>query len=119
MRPLGENGTKNTISLTALEMKDSLVDSFVVTGLTIYDLDENVFVDLSTISTGPSIPVSSKDIPTEDDMDKWPNLSGVHLPRVDADVGLLLASDVPEVLDRLEIKRSQGGGPYALQTSIG
>lgn len=66
MRQLGTNGTKTTISLTTLEKKDSLEDSFVVTCLTISDLDENVFVDLPTIFTRPSIPASSKDKPTQE-----------------------------------------------------
>ena len=52
-------------------------------------------------------------------MEKWPHLSGVHLHRVDADVGLVLACDVPEVLDPLEIKHTQDGGPSALRTSVG
>ena len=46
MRQLGVSGPKTTISLTTLEKKDSLVDSFVVTDLTISDLDENVFIEL-------------------------------------------------------------------------
>lgn len=66
MRQLGTNGTKTTISLTTLEKKDSLEDSFVITCLTISDLDENVFLDLPTIFTRPSIPVSSKDKPTQE-----------------------------------------------------
>ena len=69
--------------------------------------------------TRPSIPVAREDIPIQDDVDKWLHLSGVHLPRVDAEVGLLIASDVPEVLDPLEVKHSEGGGPYASRTRIG
>ena len=48
-----------------------------------------------------------------------PSLPVRQVHAVDADVGLLLASDVPEVLDPLEVKHSQGGGPYALRTSFG
>ena len=55
MRQLGTNGTKTTISLTTLEKKDSLDDSFVVTCLTISDLDENVFVDLPTKAQHTSV----------------------------------------------------------------
>ena len=69
--------------------------------------------------TRPSIPVAREDIPIQDDVDKWSHLSGVHLPRVDAEVGLLIASDVPEVLDPLEVKHSEGGGPYASRMHIG
>ena len=111
MRQLGVSGPKTAVSLTSLEKNDSLVDSFVVTDLTISDLDENVFIELPTLYTRPSIPVSREDIPTQDDVDKWPHLSGVHLPKVDVETGLLIASDVPEVLDPLEAKHSQDGGP--------
>ena len=119
MRQLGVSGPKTTISLRTLEKRDSLVDSFVVTDLTISDLGENVFIKLPTLYTRPSIRVSGEDIPTQDDVDKWPHLSGVHLPSVDAEIGLLIASDVPEVLDPLEVKHSQDGGPYASRTSVG
>ena len=63
--------------------------------------------------------MSSSDIPTQDDVDQWPHLQGVFLPRLDAEVGLLIASDVPKALDPLDIKHSQDGGPYASRTRIG
>ena len=118
-KQLGVSGPWAKISLTTLEKKDSLVDSIIVADLTISDLDENVFIKLPMLYTRPSIPVAREDIPTQDDVDKWPHLSGVHLPRVDAEVGLLIASDVPEVLDPLEVKHSEGGGPYASRTRVG
>ena len=99
MRQLGVSGPKTTISLTTLEKRDSLVGSFVVTDLTISDLDQNIFIKRPTLSTTPSIPVSREDITTQDDVDKWPHLSGVNFL---------------EVLDPLEVKHSQDGGPYAL-----
>ena len=118
-KQLGVSGPRAKISLTTLEKKDILVDSIIVADLTISDLDENVFIKLPMLYTRPSIPVAREDIPTQDDVDKWPHLSGVHLPRVDAEVGLLIASDVPEVLDPLEVKHSEGGGPYASRTRVG
>ena len=54
-------------------------------------------------SQGPAYQRQVKTNPPKNDVDKWPNLGGVHLSRVDADVGLLLACDAPEVLDPLEI----------------
>lgn len=59
-------------------------------------------------SQGPAYQCQVKTNPPKNNVDKWPNLGGVS--RVDADVGLLLACDAPEVLDPLEIKHSQGGG---------
>ena len=46
MRQLDINGAKTKISLTTLEKKDSLVDSFLVHDLEVTDLDENYIVKL-------------------------------------------------------------------------
>ena len=83
------------------------------------DLDENHFVHLPTLYTRPEIPVSKEDIPTQEDVDQWPHLDGVFIPQVDAEIGLLIASDVPEALDPVEVKHSQNGGPYATRTWTG
>ena len=44
MRQLNINGPKTKISLTALDKKDSLIDSFLVHDLEVTDLDENYIV---------------------------------------------------------------------------
>lgn len=41
------------------------------------------------------------------------------LPEVDAEVGLLTANDVPEILDPLELKHRQDGAPYVSRTVVG
>ncbi|KAL9986036.1 hypothetical protein ACROYT_G000097 [Oculina patagonica] len=119
MRQLGVNGLETKISLTTLEKKDSLIDSFIVQDLVISDLDENNFIPLPVLYTRTEIPVAKEDIPTQEDIDQWPRLNGVYLPSVSAEIGLLIASDVPEALDSLEVKNSQDGGPYASRTRIG
>ena len=55
----------------------------------------------------------------QEDVDRWPHLNGVFIPHVDTEIGLLIASDVPEALDPIEVKHSQNGGPYAAGTRIG
>jgi len=47
-------------------------------------------------------------------------LSGVHFPDHDgnADIGLLMANDVPTVFDPFKVKHSQDGSPHASQMSI-
>ena len=52
------------------------------------------------------------------DIDQWPHLCGVRLAEVDAEIGLLIACDVPTIFDPLEVKHSQNG-PYASRTSMG
>lgn len=119
MKELGISGSRDQISLTTLEKKDSIIDYFVVKGLTISDLGENVFFELPAMYTRLEIPVSKEDIPTQSDVDRWPHLSGVYLPEVDAEIGLLIACDVPTVFDPLAVKHSKDDGPYAAGTSIG
>lgn len=119
MKQLGIIGQQVKISLSTLEKKNSITNSFLVRDLLVSDLDENEWISLPTLYTRPEIPVSSSDIPTQDDVDQWPHLQGVFLPRLDAEVGLLIASDVPKALDPLDIKYSQDGGPYASRTRIG
>ena len=108
-----------SISLTTLEKKDSLTDSFVVKELLISDLDENIFIDLPVLYTRPEIPISKEDVATQSDVDRWPHLCGVNLPDIEAEIGLLIACDVPAVFNPLEVKHSEDGGPYASRTSIG
>ena len=119
MRQLGVSGSRDQISFITLEKKDSIIDSFVVKGLTISDLGENVFIELPAMYTRPEIPVSKEDIPTQSDVNRWPHLNAVYLPEVNAVIGLLIACDVPTVFDPLEEKHSKDGGPYAKRTSIG
>ena len=52
-------------------------------------------------------------------IDQWPHLCGVCLPEADAEIGLLVACDVPTIFDLLEVKHSQKGVLYASRTSMG
>ena len=102
-----------------MKKKDSLIDSFVVKDLVISDLDENVFIKLPALYMRPETPVSKEDIPTQGVSDQWPHLCRVYLSEVDAEIGLLIACDVPTIFDPLEVKHSQNGGPYASRASMG
>ena len=112
MRKLGVHGTKVKISRSTLEKKTSPVNSYLIRDLVVSDLDENHFVHLPMPYTRPEIPPSKNDIPTQEDVDQWPDLDGVFIPQVDAEIGLLIAGDVPKALDPNEVKHSQNGGPY-------
>ncbi|KAK2558724.1 hypothetical protein P5673_018931 [Acropora cervicornis] len=118
-KQLRVKGQRTKKYLSTLERKNSTVVSNLVRDLVISDLDENEYVSLPILYTRPKIPVSSDDIPTHFDIDQWPHLQGVFIPRVHAEVGLLIATDVPEAPDPLEIRDNQEGGPYATRTRIG
>ena len=113
VRKLGVEVTKVKTSLSTLEKKNSRVESYLIRDLVVSDLDENDFVSLPALYTRPEIPVCEEDIPTQEDLDQWPHLGGVFIPRVDTEIGLLIVSDVPE------IRHSVNGGPYASRARIG
>ena len=116
---LGIKGIETEISLTTKEKKNSIINSSIIQHLEVSDLDENCSTDLPLIYTAADIPVTSKDIPNQEDVDQWPHLQGVQLPIVDAQIGILIASDVPKALDPLEVRNSENGGPYATRTLLG
>ena len=98
MRKLGVDGTKVKIFLSTLEKKNSHLDSYLIRDLMVSDLDQSHFVHLPTVYTRPKTPVSKNEISTQEDVDKW--------PQVDAEIGLLIASEVPKALDPVEVKHS-------------
>ena len=52
-------------------------------------------------------------------VNRWPYLSGIEIKSIDADIGLLIGSDVPQALQPCEIRQSQNGGPFATRTALG
>ena len=114
VRKLGVEGTKVKVSRSTLEKKNGRVESYLIRDLVVSGLDENDFVSLPALYTRPEIPV-----PTQEDFDQWPHPDDVFIPQVDAEIGLLIVSDVPETLDPVEIRHSENGGPYASRTRCG
>ena len=87
----------------------------LVRDLVISDLEENDFVNISiALHHRPHIPVSGHDIPTQDGVDQWTHLQSTVTPRVDAEIGLLIASDVPEALDPLELSSANTTDPMTI-----
>ena len=48
-------------------------------------------------------------------MDRWPSLSGLNLPDVEAGVSLLITSDVPMALDPLEAAKKMAAHRFLAQ----
>lgn len=42
-------------------------------------------------------------IPYQKDIDLWPHLRSVNLPKIDSEIELLIGSDVPKALEPLEV----------------
>ncbi|KAK3702245.1 hypothetical protein QZH41_016773 [Actinostola sp. cb2023] len=66
-----------------------------------------------------SLPVSTDTIGTQQDVDRWPHLKGIKIPSIEAEIGLLIGSDAPQILQPKEVRESENGGPYATRTVLG
>ena len=114
-KQLGLSGQRTTLSLTTMEKEHSKTESLVVS-LEVLDLEEENVVELPIVFTRTKLPVSVANAANQQDIDRWPHLTGISIPKIEADVGLLIGSDTPEVLKPREITPSQNGGPYASRT---
>ena len=52
------------------------------------------------------------------DLEDWPHLKHVHLPKIDAQVELLIGMNMPRALEPLEVIRSVEEGPFAIKTVL-
>ena len=84
-----------------------------------FDLEEENRVELPTVFSVKSLPVSAEDVPKQDDVDRWPHLRGIQVSELDVPTGLLVGNDNIKALEPKEIRQSEGGGPYATKTQFG
>ena len=115
---LGLSGQETLLSLTTMEREDSKVKSSMVS-LKVSDLEDEVLVKLPVVFTRSKLPVSVDNAAAQEDIDRWPHLSGVEILKIDAKVGLLIGCDAPEALTPKEVILSCNGGPYATRTIFG
>lgn len=108
-----------TVSTIASEKK---VCTSMVPGVVIENEETGAQQELPPLYTLDSIPVTQSDIPSADDLSKWPYLleSGVTVPdQASVPVGLLIGSNAAAVMEPLRVVRSEDGGPYATLTRYG
>ncbi len=118
MRKLNLTGTRSSILLRTLGQEKS-VDTFMLRGLQISNLDGQTFMDLPELYTQGSMPVSKNNILTQEDLNDWPYLEGIKIPSINKEVELLIGINASNLMEPWEIINSQGGGPYAVKTLLG
>ena len=115
---LNFKGTKTKLSLTTLQGENEPIECSLVS-LEASDLSENNTVQLPHVYSRPSLPIPPEAIARQEDVDRWPHLKGVNISHIDAEIGLLIGSDVPEALQPREMRPSENGGPFATRTVLG
>jgi len=100
------SGQQSTLPLTTMENENSKADSHLIS-LEVLDLEEENMVNL---------PVSTESIAAQNDIIRWPHFAGIDIPKIHANIGLLIGCDASDVLEPKEIKASRNGGPYTTRT---
>ena len=99
--------------------EQKLINSHMLSELEVCSLEDTRYVQLPKVFTHSSIPVQKENIPIQQHLQKWPYLHEVTLPRIDADVGLLIGANNPKAMEPWQIINSQDDGPYAVKTVLG
>lgn len=99
--------------------EQKLVNSFILSDIEVCGLEDSKYIELPKVFTHNSIPVQSENVPISEDISKWPYLNEVSLPRIKANVGLLIGANNPKAMEPWHIINSQQGGPYAIKTALG
>ena len=118
LKKLNVTGEKANLSLTTLQNKNEPIKCSLV-NLEVSDLRESATVELPMVYSRPSLPVSTDTISTQEDLNRWLYLKGIEIPSINAEIGLLIGSDAPRVLQPIEVRQSKHGGPYATRTIFG
>ena len=99
--------------------QQKIVGSSVLKGLEVSGLDGEEFLQLPETYIQDEIPVTKEPVITDDMIKKWPYLKEVHIPHIDADIGLLIRMNAPKLLEPRQVINSQGDVPYAVRTVLG
>lgn len=95
------------------------IQSTLASGLEVCKLNGNTFMPLPEVYTQRSMPVTEDNMPTQEDLKKWPYLRNVQLLQMNSDVELLIGMNAKKFLEPWQVINSQNDGPYALRTLLG
>lgn len=118
MHQLNAKGKRVGILLKTMGQERPVV-SYKIPGLQVAALKGKAFLKLPDVYTHETIPVTTANIPQEEDIKKWPYLQKLDLARIDAGIGLLIGVDAPKAMEPLRVINSEGSGPYAVETLLG
>ena len=116
---LKAHGRTERLSLTTLD-KESNETTAQVISLRISNLDGSDELTIPQVFARPNLRLSSSNLVTEAEVQKWPHLKDLPLHHAEIDdVTLLIRQDCPEALIPLTTVPGGKGEPYAVRTRLG
>lgn len=90
-----------------------------VVEIEVFDLDNKNRVDLSKFYSTKNLPIRSECIGRQEDIDPWQHLKGVTIRQINADIRILVGSDVSQMPHSEEVRICEEWGPFATKTLLG
>ena len=118
MKALNVQGRKTKINLRTM-VQEKIKDAHTIKGLEVCSLDGDGMVELPPVLSQETLPVSKREIISNEDLKQWSYLKGLYLPRIDSDIGLLIGINASKVMEPYEVIPSEGDGPFAVCTKLG
>lgn len=94
MEQLAATGRKERTLLKTMGQEKAVV-SHRIFGMEVSGLDETACVELPYVYTQMSIPVTTDNFVSQDDLKRWPYLKEVKLHHIDSDIGVLIGVNAP------------------------
>ena len=110
MNLLNAKGRKTQILLRTMG-QEKPAGTYEVRALEEGDLEGCMYLDLPNVYRQSKITVSKENIITEADLKKWPYLSSIQLKEIEAEIELLIGTDVPRAMEPWQIINSHDNGP--------
>ena len=99
------------------------VNSTVLEGLDVCDMDMLNCISLPRVYTQEKIPADVADVITPEQVTDWPYLEEVNVSTLEdeanAHIGLLIGNNVPQVFEPWQVVHSRDGGPYVCKGLLG
>ena len=116
---LGVTGTDITYHLTTMKGKCEETNGVEV-NLQVSAVDGGEALELRDVWSTPELPISLRNLPTQQKVRQWSHLSDIQIPDVPAnEVTLLIGIDNSHVFENLEERRGKPEEPFAVKTPLG
>jgi hypothetical protein len=118
MHDLGAVGKRTRITINTMGISQTL-NTFSVNGLQVSGLSMKHLVDMLKVFTKEEMPVTNEHLPKQQEIKKWAHLTGINVPDIDSDIGIVIGNNVPDAYTPFELATGPSSSPHASKTRLG